>query len=63
MIAVLGTRFANSLVSEMHGSGHEGSGSRSRGFRCCKYVCKSLADREITILINNAGGPPRISSE
>lgn len=49
----------DSLVSEMHGSGHEALVLDLEDLDAVSMCAKSLADREITILINNAGGPPR----
>ena len=46
----------DSLVSEMHGSGHE---ALVLDLEDLDAVSMCAADREITILINKAGGPPR----
>lgn len=47
------------LVSEMHGSGHEALVLDLEDTDAVRACADSLADRKITILINNAGGPPR----
>ena len=47
------------LVSEMHGSGHEALVLDLEDTDTVRACADSLADRKITILINNAGGPPR----
>ena len=49
----------DSLISEMCGSGHEALVLDLEDLDAVSLCAKSLADREITILINNAGGPPR----
>ena len=50
------------LVSEMHGSGHEALVLDLEDTDAVRACADSLADREITILINNAGGPPSQST-